>query len=1334
MIYSEGRGGATKIKSVIRGCSMMLILGMTIFIMSMTTRASTNYANLKQSLGTAMYQAARDVAYDQSMDFSSLLSDYSAHKEEANRKYTDNFEARLATLLPDAARELKIKYYNVDASKGLIDCTASYKITLWGKEREVADHETVIIEQKAASDVQSYTISVDPNGGEFVDPRDGHTSSGVSAITISSEGSLDISNQFGYIRRDGWTFTGWYDAENGGNKLSGDVVSNPVYSTTYYAHWTKNDYSITYDLNGGHFTGTYPQSFTDVEDADIELPEPVKDGYTFEGWTGDGIDGMSKTVIIPKGSRDNRKYTAHWKVVTYTATIDTNGGTTSGPLTYSYTPESDDIVIPDPTLQDFDFVGWQRSDGVTGNTNVIKKGTTQDISFMAKWQKHEYSITYVLYGGTANNPTTYLAHDSITLNAPTRDGFIFTGWTDQDGNEYGAGTNGVLTLDDQTGDKTFVATWTPTTCKITFQMDSQTSWSSNEDLAQAQALANVPYGTVINTADMPRPQKNGLAFMGWFLPDGTTSANGYIVTGDTVLTPKFYGDRDSFTQKITLRFEKKDESWGDELTYMNKNVRYGSTVKITNAEITDFINSHQNELKAQGIDDATDGGQLAYDLTGVYVGSIAPVESFTQISEVGGATNHTQVTQGWTTNFNYTVTGDGSATLYIYRKTKAVTYKGMAGTSWASDQTAYKAYGESVIYVGAQPEYTPTPDYYDGSCVGYKTTHVQYDDGTEDPTQIRQITISGIPTVYRVGYDFNGWYLENQRVDASMAATQNLSFVQKWTPHKFNILYHLDEKSYSAVTNNNPSSYTIESGRITLNAPTRPGYTFDGWSGTGISGVTKNVTIPTGSYGTREYTAHWTPIVYTISYNTASRFGILASGTPTTYTIEDNVSIPDPSRQGYTFDGWTENQVSGTSKVISSATKSLHFTHVYGNRSFTATWEQTVKQTDYSTPGYITEPAWNANNAKSVKPGASVAKDPRLHSSISVESYGYIEVVIPKILVQMQPNGKKVVKDAFSLEGIDYTNFKLIAKTDTSYAGSSDTYFFIYKKAIPANGETPPLFTSIKATPYVALYNNDGTLASDQSVSGHVTVTGFVTNTLAEDDENMSSSEIAAYTRQVMKKSRNNAGVTSAVYPTSMYDTTDKTTASSKFQWYNSNGNSTFITGSANGTAITKDAELSGNNLSFNAVGSSQGWFAESLGNFMGIATYSHTYAPWGRKLIMTFDIKSTASASILMDFNAGHEDGSSFNGASNDAYGDTRCYLDNREVLTSREIKGDSASAVTLNITPNTTHTVTLVMANTSSKNAGHENMFAHNNIGIVQSSGTNHFEISNISYGVTD
>ena len=76
----------------------------------------------------------------------------------------------------------------------------------------------------------------------------------------------------------------------------------------------------------------------------------------------------------------------------------------------------------------------------------------------------------------------------------------------------------------------------------------------------------------------------------------------------------------------------------------------------------------------------------------------------------------------------------------------------------------------------------------------------------------------------------------------------------QWTVNHYTITYDLA----GGTVEGNPDTYTIETVAFTLKNPTKSGYTFTGWSGTGLDGENNmTVTIPKGSTGNRSYTAHW---------------------------------------------------------------------------------------------------------------------------------------------------------------------------------------------------------------------------------------------------------------------------------------------------------------------------------------------------------------------------------------------------------------------------------------------------------------------------------------------
>ncbi|EDO0850647.1 class 1 internalin InlG [Listeria monocytogenes] len=79
--------------------------------------------------------------------------------------------------------------------------------------------------------------------------------------------------------KEGYTFSGWYDAETGGNEWDFAVDKMPATNMTLYAQFTINSYTATFDVDGE----TTNQK-VDYQALLQEPTAPTKDGYTFVGW------------------------------------------------------------------------------------------------------------------------------------------------------------------------------------------------------------------------------------------------------------------------------------------------------------------------------------------------------------------------------------------------------------------------------------------------------------------------------------------------------------------------------------------------------------------------------------------------------------------------------------------------------------------------------------------------------------------------------------------------------------------------------------------------------------------------------------------------------------------------------------------------------------------------------------------------------------------------------------------------------------------------------------------------------------------------------------------
>lgn len=142
-------------------------------------------------------------------------------------------------------------------------------------------------------------------------------------------------------------------------------------------------YTISYELSGGLATEN-PTSYTSKYAA-FTLKNPSREGYTFAGWTGTDITGSSTEVTISAGSTGNRSYIATWTPKSFNLTYDLAGGTVSGNPA-SYTVESGNFTLKNPTRSGYNFTGWMGTDisGSSGSVTV-NTGSTGDRSYVATW-------------------------------------------------------------------------------------------------------------------------------------------------------------------------------------------------------------------------------------------------------------------------------------------------------------------------------------------------------------------------------------------------------------------------------------------------------------------------------------------------------------------------------------------------------------------------------------------------------------------------------------------------------------------------------------------------------------------------------------------------------------------------------------------------------------------------------------------------------------------------------------------------------------------------------------------------------------------------------------
>ena len=305
----------------------------------------------------------------------------------------------------------------------------------------------------------TYAVTLNTNGGTIADGKD------VTGYTYGVGATLPTD-----VTRTGYTFKGWYDNEN----LTGSPVTAIGGAETgnkeYWAKWEINQYTITFDTNGGSEIAPITQDYG----TEITAPDnPTRKGYTFKGWDKEIPETMPAENITVK---------AQWQINQYTITFDTNGGSEIAPITQDYGTE---ITVPDnPTRKGYTFKGWDKE--------IPETMPADNITVKAQWEINQYTITFDTNGGSEIAPITQDYGTEITApDNPTRKGYTFKGW-DKEIPETMPADN-----------ITVKAQWEINQYTITFDTNG----------GSEIAPITQDYGTAITAPD--NPTRKGYTFKGW---------------------------------------------------------------------------------------------------------------------------------------------------------------------------------------------------------------------------------------------------------------------------------------------------------------------------------------------------------------------------------------------------------------------------------------------------------------------------------------------------------------------------------------------------------------------------------------------------------------------------------------------------------------------------------------------------------------------------------------------------------------------------------------------------------------------------------------------------
>ena len=727
-------------------------------------------------------------------------------------QYTITFDTDGGTVIAPITQD-----YNTAVARPADPTKTGYTFAGWDKTiPENMPAENIIV--KALWTINQYTIIFDTDGG-----------SDVPAIT--QDYGTDVAAPADPTKT-GYTFAGW-DRE---------IPSTmPAESITVKAQWNINQYTITFDTDGGTAIDPITQ---DYNTAVVAPADPTKEGYTFAGW--------DATIPATMPAKDT-VIKAKWTVNKYTITFDVDGGSYVAPITQNYGTE---IVAPaDPTKTGYTFAGW--------DTEIPSTMPAGDMTIKAKWTVNQYTITVDTDGGTAIAPITQdYGTDVVAPAAPTKTGYTFAGWSEAFPSTMPA------------GDMTIKALWTVKT------FDPEVNGKGVKFNANGGAFADGSTETLVKAtfgeaiAAPAAPVRAGYTFAGW-----AATAESKVALADLG----------------TLDVDLDD----------------GEVIFYAVWTEADGVN-YSVEIYVQ----ATDGSYAlskTETATGK-TGSAVTVEGFYTVEE---GFEHNAAHEGAVESG--VIAADGSTVLkvYIARKTYSASFEGVDEpvkalygapiAAPAAPAVPGKTFIKWVDADGNEPSTMPIGGASFTAVYETLTYNVKYYVDGEFKGSYRLSSGTAIPTSYigyevPEGYEFSGWFTDSAMTtalaDGAVVEAADVSLYGKTTAKIVNVVFSAGEGAFAdgATEKTVPTAFGDLIVAPADDQLVREGYKFVGWDRE--VGYLDTMTPAT-------YVATWEAIAdkYTVTF--------ISNGEEYekfTMAVGEVIDFPaDPYLEGATFDGWYDD-------------------------------------------------------------------------------------------------------------------------------------------------------------------------------------------------------------------------------------------------------------------------------------------------------------------------------------------------------------------------------------------------------------------------------------------
>ena len=467
-------------------------------------------------------------------------------------------------------------------------------------------------------------------------------------------------------------------------------------------------------------------------------------------------------------------------------------------------------TLPIAVKTGYYFIGWYLGNQKITSESIVN--LTSNVTLKAKYNIINYSINYNLDGGSTTNPSTYTVESNdIILSDAQKDGVEFVGWTGSNGDTP---EKNVTILRGSTGNKEYNAN---------YSAHSEVEYK----VIHKQKQLDGSYNTVLEET---------------FSASYETRVKPTVKTYEGFISPE--------PQEITV---KQDGS--SEVEYKYERKEYKFTINDSEDVISSLPSGnypYETEITL------TAKEKEGYDFSSWSNGETTNPVTITLTENTTIRPIYTAKTYVVEFNAN-TGTGEMASQTFTYDEEKAL------------NKNTFTKLGNKFIGWNTKADGTGTP-YLDEAIVknlatsGTVTLYAQFiaetytisfnTDGGEELFSIERTygeAYGDLPEAVKPGYTFTGWYLGDQKIESTtiVDVTSDTTLKARYNINNYNITYNLD-----GGTASNPSTYTVED-TITLNNPTKTGYTFSGWTGSNGDSLQTLVTIQKGSTGDKTYTAHY---------------------------------------------------------------------------------------------------------------------------------------------------------------------------------------------------------------------------------------------------------------------------------------------------------------------------------------------------------------------------------------------------------------------------------------------------------------------------------------------